>query len=715
MASRILHELKRRGVIQTLTAYVVSSWVIVEVADIAFPLFALPAWSNSLVGVMLLVGFPVAAYLSWFFNYSDGSVHRASDSSGGAAQPLKIRHWAGLSIITVAAGSAGLYLYEDVSDRLRKDEEGLIAASLDETVAVVPFEDLSPAHDQGFLAEGIAGEIASLLGRLDGVTTAATSASFRLARNGVASLDIGRQLSTATVLTGTVTVSGNRLRLRAELLRTDDGSVLWSDTFTRTINDVFTVQEEVARSIANILFSRYVEVEDVPIQARTASSDAYVFYLKGRAELRNRTTESVKAARKLFEQSVALDPEFAPAHIGIADTMWQLAKGVENLGNLDAEVAATVARKSIERALLIDDQLPEAYASLGRVEALVQKFEDSLTHYDKAISLNSSLFDVHVWRYLSLTNLSRYSDAMGALQTAAKLDPTAPSILFNLGLEFSERGDFDAAREQFDQLIELEPTNPMGYRGLAAAAFREGRLALSLEQWAVVRELSPDAEQYEDSYRNMLFSLGMLTEYRPLAVEAGDEVNLFLLERDFDAVEERMLFAVAANPDDPWVKFEAGWNSYLAGDFESGDAYMLEANESFSDEDLFSLPMCSPGIEVAFALRRSGRLKEFEDYLTRCEQLLRKARDNVFEDSFLDHLAARVSALRGDTDAAVGRMRAAYDHGWREWWTELDPLLQPVKRNTEMQRIFVMIQSDLERQRAIARTSMLDLEPPQVE
>ncbi|MFK7829581.1 MAG: tetratricopeptide repeat protein [Congregibacter sp.] len=715
MVQHYLSELKRRGVIQTLTAYVVTSWLVIEVFDIAGPMFALPAWVNSLVGVGVLAGFPVVAYLSWFFNYSDGSIHRARDPSGTTPQRLTVWHWLGLGVITIAACGAGLYLYEDVSDRLRKSEEGLAAADVEESIAIVPFEDLSPNRDQNYLAEGIAAEIASLLGRSEGVRTAATSASFRLARKGVAALDIGRQLSMATVLTGTVNATGNRLRVRAELLSTEDGSVLWSDSFTRTLNDVFTLEEEIARSIANVLVDQYVESGEIAGQPRTASSDAYVFYLKGRAELRNRTTESVKAARKYFEQSVALDPEYAPALVGIAETMWQLAEGGENLGKLDAGVAASVARQSVERALLIDDALPEAYASLGRVEALMQRHEQAVAHYDKAIALNPSLVDVHIWRLLSLNRLHRYSEAMESLETAAVLDPTAPTILHNMGYELSKRGDFEEARRNFEKLIALEPESPLGYRGLAAAAFREGELALSLRQWGRARSLSPETPLYQSSYLDVLIALQMLEELRPLARAAGDELNVLLLEGDYDAIDKKMQFAIAANPDDPWLKFEAGWYRYLTDDPVSADQLMLDADADFSDEDRFYMPMCSPGIEIALALRNQGQSQKSERYMSRCEALLNAARQDVFEDNLLDHLAARLAAMRGDRELAVSNMEAAYAHGWREWWTSMDPVLGPIRNDPAMMRMFAKIRSELDRQRAAASmpTSNLQAGPVQ--
>ncbi len=701
MINHLLSELRHRGVIQTLTAYVVAAWLLIEIFDVAGPVFAIPAWVNSLVGVALVTGFPVAAYLAWFFNYSDGQIKRAGRSDG-SDRPLGVIHWIGLGVIAAAAVGAGIVLFEQISDQLRKEEEGIAAVKLDETIAIVPFRDVSPDQDQAYLAEGIAAELSSTLARVDGVRTTSTSAAFRLAQQGMSPVDIARRLDAGSVLTGSVNASGNRLRLQLELIRTEDETVVWRDSFTRTLNDVFALEEEIARSITNLLVDRYVEADEIDGQTRTASSDAYIFYLKARAELRNRTTESAKTARKLFQQSVALDPEFAPAHVGIAETMWHLSEGIENHGALDEDVAATIARQSVERALLIDDQLPEAYANLGRAESTAQRHELALEHYDKAISLNPSLVDAYIWRFLALKKLHRYNESLSALHEALRLDPTAPAILFNLGYEESIRGNFAEAKEYFEALIQQEPDNPLGYRGLAGAAFVNGELALSLEKWGKVVALSPDTPQYQMNYRSTLFNLQMLEDYRPLAVAAGEEMNVLLLEGKYAEVHRSMDFSIAADPDDPWLKFEAGWYRYLGGDSAAADQLLIAADTAFSDEDRFAMPMCSPAIELVLAYRNQGDTERANTYLKRCEELLETTRDSVLVDSFLDHLNARIAALKGDEAAAVAAMEKAFENGWREWWTDRDPIFAELGSSAAMARVFARINSALDSERAKA-------------
>ena len=677
--------------IPTLTGYAVVSWLVIEVFDILAPTFALPAWVNLAVTVALLAGFPVAAYLSWVFDISSSGITRTLDESGSKPHPLQPWHWLGLLVIAVSAGTVGTLLFQDVNARLQKLDEGIETVSIEQSIAIVPFTDLSANEDQRYFAEGVAAEIASLLGQAPDLRTASSSASFRLADEGLSPQDVGQQLGVASVLSGSVNAAGNRLRVRAELINAGNGEVLWSDTFTRTLDDVFALERNIARSIANVLLDEYVDGSQFGPIPRTSNSDAYVFYLKGKSELRLRNAESVKAARKLFEQSVALDPDFAPALVGLADTLWLQAEGVENYGSIDAEVAAKAARENVERALVINDRLPEAYATLGRIEAILQNHTEAITYYDKAISINQSLFDVHLWRHFSLNKLGRFSESLEALNKALSLDPTSPVALHNLGQEKSKRGDYAGARNQFLRLIDLYPNNPMGYRGLADAAFRQGELALSLEQWDRAAELWPDTPLYQDSFQSVLYALKLVEPLRPLAIASGDEVSLLEIQGKFDELKIAMDLKLALNPEDPWLQFEAAWYRLLAGDFNEGVALLLSADQLFSQAEIFELPMCSPAIEFALALRKQGMTNEADDYIERCEALVRTARRNVYEDSFLDHLESRIAALRGEKSRAVVMMDAAFTHGWREWWTRFDPILRDLSSEPGMDAVFTSI------------------------
>jgi len=704
-----LPELRRRGVIQAVTAYTVTAWLLIQVFNELGPVFALPVWISSLVGTVAVAGFPIACYISWFFDFSGGRLTRSGRADESELKPLSIWHWSGLLIIAVGASASGYVMFEQLKERLDGEADSVAALLIEQSMAIIPFRDLSPTQDQAFLAEGLAEELTTLLGRIANLKVASSSASFTLTANGLDPVAVGRELGTASVLTGSVQSSGNRLRVRTELVSTEDGAVLWSESFSRALRDIFSVQEDIARSVTNLLQDRYLDAGELA-GSKTASSDAYVFYLKGRAGLRDRTAEAIKQSRRLFEQSIGLDPEYAPAYVGLAETMWLLADGGETFGTIDPSVAARVARQNVERALVLNDGFPEAFANLGRVEALLQNHITALSHFDKAISLNPNLPDVHLWRYLSLKAEQRYVEAMRALENAAELDPTAPAILHNLGFEQSLRGQFNLARETFDRLIALAPDNPLGHRGLADAAFREGKLVLSLTHWQRAAELSPETPAYREAYAGVLFGLQMAEAFKPLANLVGGDTNVLLIEGDYEKLHERMAFQRAANPDDPWIAFEAAWYHYLDGNDAIAAKILTGIDKMFSDADRFGTAMCSPGIELALALRQTGDEDTANAYAAECTSRLESARGRIYTDSALDYLAARIAAFYGDLDTATQELAQAVEHGWLEWWTSRDPLLKPLRRRAESDKSFQYIDEELARQRELARKNLPHLQ-----
>ncbi|MEM8490463.1 MAG: tetratricopeptide repeat protein [Pseudomonadota bacterium] len=708
MIAKFLSELKRRGVIQALVAYIVAAWVVVQAANELGPLFAVPEWINTLLAVGAAAGIPVATYIAWFFDFRDGHLIRTPDDDGGEVKSLSPMHWVGLCVIVAAAGYGGTVLYGDVRSRLARESEGLQTMDLATSVAVFPFADQSAAADQSFFATGLSEELASVLGRIDGLKVASFTAAKRLSDRDDDPVSAGRLLDVATVLTGSARLTGDQLRISAELLSVEDGSVLWSDTFNRTVNDIYAVESDIARSIANLLQDRYLVRSDIAVKGEVSSTDAYVLYLQGREALRERTAESVKLARSLFQECVGLDPEFARAHVGVAETLWRLADGGENFGSLDRDVAATLARQSIDRALVLDSELPEAYANLGRVEALISDHQSAIERYRKALSFNPSLADAHLWMYLSLRAEDRYKESLDALAQALEVDPTSPAILYNLGFEQSIRRSFGDAESYFNTLVEQHADNPLGYRGLAQASFMQGELAQSLSFWQQAIDLSPETPLYQDEYRGILFNLGLLETYRPLAEEAGEQVNVLILEGNQTAVNEKMDFEIAAYPDDPWVLFEAAWYRLLAGDLEQGSKLLVKADQFFVDDDRFAMPMCSPGIELAFAYQTLGDVETSDRYASECDERLKETRKSIFASANLDFLSARLYALRGEESQVAEQLRAAFDNGWREQWTKDDPLLSSVSANPAIADQVSAVEKSIEDQRkeAIAKLGL---------
>ncbi|MDX1536466.1 tetratricopeptide repeat protein [Arsukibacterium sp.] len=465
---RFLSELRRRKVIQTLIPFLGLIWLLLQIIAVVTPLLNLSPFVATSLTIFLFACFPVVFYLAWYFDITPQGIKVTAVDYSEHPKPLGLKWWLGLSVVIVGSLMLGLHYFDNARTDYVKRTEGLVNNVKASSIAVLPFRDQSPESDQQYLAAGVTEELASLLGQVAGLQVASASAGFSLARQNLLPVDIARRLKVDTLLSGSIHKIGNQIRLRVELINAEDGMTLWSQSFSRELTDIFAVETEIARAIANLLQQRYLEAGSLTSLNSTASSDAYMMYLRGREQYRLQTTESIKEARRLFEQAIALDPEYAMAYVALADTIILLAEGSASFGVLKADIAATLAEQHLAKALVRAPELAEAHAIRGLLLFyLLSNYDAALPALDKALSLNPNLAQAHLWRFAALEQLGRSQDAWQALQQAYKLDPIAITHQYNLALKLAERGELAAAKEQYQQLITDFPGSAAGYLGLA--------------------------------------------------------------------------------------------------------------------------------------------------------------------------------------------------------------------------------------------------------
>ncbi|MFZ2055634.1 MAG: protein kinase [Candidatus Aminicenantales bacterium] len=291
-------------------------------------------------------------------------------------------------------------------EELRSDL-GSETHALDRSVAVLPFRDMSPDRDQDYLCEGIAEEIMIALGGVKGLRVASRPAAFRFKSTDSDISEIGEQLGVSTLLDGSVRKAGDRLRVSVELIDVADGFGLWSERYDRNIKDVFAVQDEIARRVVEALQLTLSAVErDALGKPSTRDINAYEYYLRGRKFFYKYDKRGVAFARELFERAIAIDPGYARAFAGISDCYsYQYMYGGRDLADLEQ------ARAAAARAIQIDSELAEAYASLGTALSLSGRHAEAEDAFRTAIRLNSELFEAHYF-------YARDSFAQGKLEQA---------------------------------------------------------------------------------------------------------------------------------------------------------------------------------------------------------------------------------------------------------------------------------------------------------
>lgn len=695
MLMKFFAEVRRRRVLQTIIPYIGVVWLILQVVSVIVPMLNLHPLVSTFVAVLLFCGFPVVLYLAWYFDFTSEGLVRVPAANEVELKPFGWGKWTVLMAILGVSIFSGYHFFDEVRTEVAKQEEGVAIDKVSTSIAVIPFRDQSPDVDQAYLAEGLAEELTALLGKISGLQVAASSSSFILAQKNLPAADIGRRLAVDSVLTGSVRLTGDRLRVRTELIDSEKGTVLWSETFSRAFTDVFAIESEIARSVVNLLEDRYLEKGEVSSEAKTASTDAYVIYLKGREAYRKQTTESMKQARKLFEQAIGLDPEYAEAYVALADTILMLEKGSKRFGMLDTEVAIELADRELQKAFVRDQNIARAYAIQGKSFELKQDLDMALSSYDKAIELNPSLALAHMWRFILLRQIDRHPEALESIKKAYELDPASSTTIYNLGVALSLRGQLKESEQYFQQLLTSFPESPFGHAGFAYMYFMQGQLANSLISWREAIRISPEDSSYRNGFLRNLATLGLIKQIRDATDDPFYDSTILIWQGEYGKLFSEMDFQLKANPEDPWIAFEAGWYQLLFGDKNEGIELLMKSKEGISKEEMFSMPMCSPAIEFAWALKQKNRITESQQIIARCEEQLINAAKSGLKDSFRDHLAFRLAAIRQQPIAATKSLRRAISNGWREWWTAKDPLLADLERTEELQSLFDFIDSEL--------------------
>ncbi len=711
-----LSELKRRAVIKSLLVYLGLSWLLLQIIAVLTSTLALNPLLGSAVFVLLLCCLPLVIYLAWYCDISFSGISRTASvnqqdkpaAAPGASQ------WAGLVLVMLLSGYVGIEYYGVLKQQQLAKQQAATAASQagTSTIAVLPFSDDSEAQDQGYLALGLAEEMTSLLGSAANFKVSASRSSQFLSEQGFTAQQIGQRLQVDTVLTGSVNASGQRLNVRVQLLDVNSGSTLWSNSYARDLTAVAQLEQEIGRSVVNTLQDKYAEAGSFNNLASTRNADAYVLYLKGREQYRKQTTESMQQARQLFEQAIALDPEYARGYVGLADTLLLLAEGdtvVEGFGAIDKDIAVSLAQQNIERALKRQPELAEAFAVKGLINFMQNKFPQAIVDFEQAIELNPSLTIAYMWKYVALNSLQRFDESLLALQKSHELDPLFLTNSYNLGHALTRLGRFDDAAGIFKQIKIDHPESTFSYLGLADIYFSQGNLVGVIAEIRQAIKLSPDDKRLVGKVAFPMLQLGLTDIVKAKssdpdwqeAIEFSTE-HILVFEEKFSELFERLDFKLAANPDDYWVSFEAGWYHAMFGDKKQALLLFTEQFDLVDETERFGMPHCSPAIEVAWAERELGNKAAAQKLIEQCSSLLAQQLQSSITYFELHYLAARIYALEGKPEQAVEALAKAIDIGWREWWTKYDPLLASLANEPEFQQLMHFLDQDLARQKAEA-------------
>jgi TolB-like protein/Tfp pilus assembly protein PilF len=484
-------ELKRRNVYKVAVAYAVVGWLLVQVATQVFPFLEIPNWAIRLVILLIAIGFPVALIIAWAFELTPEGLKR-TETADAAHQHSRNRTWIYVVFIG-AALSLGLFLlgrYSGSRATSVGSEPANIPAVPGKTIAVLPFANLSRDPDNAYFAAGIQDEIITRLSKIGDlkVISCTSTQRFKNAPDDIPA--IAAQLHVANVLEGSIQRTADAVRVNVQLIKAATNDHLWADTFDRHLTDIFAVETEIAKTIAETLRAKLSGSEQNAIAARpTENTDAYQLYLRGRFFWNKRTGQNLNKAAEYFNQAIAADPNYALAYVGLADSyvlMPLYGAGTPQDSNPKAKAAA-------EKALQIDDRLAEAHTSLAEIFCFDLDLLRAVPEFERAIELNPNYPTAHQWYGSSaLTSLGRFDQAIAEVERAIALDPLSLVINSDLGNSYYRARRYDEAIKQLRKTIDLDLDFYYAHWNLGSALKAKGDVTGAIEQYEKARALNED-------------------------------------------------------------------------------------------------------------------------------------------------------------------------------------------------------------------------------
>jgi serine/threonine-protein kinase len=552
-------ELKRRNVYKVAVAYAVVAWLLMQIASQIFPFFEIPNWAVRLVVLLLIIGFPIALIIAWAFEATPEGIKR-TEAADAAGQRSRGGAWIYIVLIG-AAVSVGLFFVgrytvgratpQPASVDLRRGKQSEATTAIPQkSIAVLPLVNESGDPRDEYFSDGLSEELIAALAQISGLKVIGRSSSFRFKDRKEEPRTIGEKLGVTTLLEGTVRKQGDKVRIVAELINAADGIELWTRTFDRELKDIFAVQEEIARAVAESLKVTLLGSDSAQNSAPT-NVEAHNAYLQGHFHFQRRNLEDYRKAVGYFDQAIRLDPNYALAYAERSEA-WTF------IGDLTGqhEPAWSKARSDAEKAVAIAPALAEAHAALGWVRFFVDwKFTEGLSELNRAKELSPANPTANDLLARVILYLGRLGEAERQARHAVELDPLSVIAQGNLARVLVFAGKLDEADAAARKAAELQPASASSHRWQVVAAVLRG------DRETAVREaqLEPD-----EGYRRFELALAQQVSGDRQATDAA-LADLIANGRDQLAYQIAEVYAVRGEKDKAFEWLQIAFDEHDTG------------------------------------------------------------------------------------------------------------------------------------------------------
>src|SRR5881398_2996585 len=547
-------ELKRRNVYKVAVAYAVVGWLLVQVATQVFPFLEIPNWVVRLVIVLVAIGFPIALVIAWAFEITPQGIERTEVADTMPVAPGQKKHaWMYVAIVG-AVLSIGLFFLGRYGFRNATSSSSELSGK---SIAVLPFDNLSRDPDNAYFAEGVQDEILTRLAKVADLKVISRTSTQRFKSAPSDLREIAKQLGVMHIVEGSVQKANDQVRVNVQLINALTDAHLWADTYDRKLTDIFAVESEIAKTIADTLQAKLTGSEKQMMAAQpTSNTEAYELYHKGRSLWEKRSGDNIPKAIAFYQEAIARDPNYALAYAGLSSAYIILPfwAGVDRLD------ASAKAKDAALKALRLDPNLAEAHLALGKVLFFSEiDLPGSLREYQRAIELQPNDATAHHWLGNdALSALGRFEEAIAQGKRAVELDPLSPVINTDLGTTFYYAHRYEESAKQLRKTLEIDPTFFYAHFNLGIALQAAGDLSGAITEYEKAKRLG------DNIYVSMLCAQAK--------AHAGDKDAALRMLSDLDKVSQqrevvgylRTLLYLSLNNKDEALR-------WLEQDFEERD------------------------------------------------------------------------------------------------------------------------------------------------
>jgi len=701
-------KLRRRKVVQWSVAYAAGAWGFLQGVQFLAEAFE---WSNRVLKVSTLafvLGLPVVLMLAWY--HGDRGEQRVNRVE--------------LAIVTLLflIGGGLFWRYQSASESQlattissASSEPAAAIADPRPSIAVLPFDNRSAKRGDTYFVDGIHDDILTQLSKVSGMRVISRTSVEQFRDTKLPIKNIAEQLGVAQILEGGVQRAGDRVRVTVQLIDANSDAHLWAENYDRelTAANIFAIQSEVATAIAAALKATLTAGEKARVEAvPTQSLAAWEAYQLGKQRMARRTSEALAEAERFFRKAIDLDPDFALAHVGLADT---LSLHVAYSGK-SSEATLVEADRAASKALELDPNLGEAWASRGNVAMTRAQWEDAERFLRRAIELTPNYAPAHHWMSFVLRGENRLEEERAHAERAVQLDPLSAVVSLNLGYTLEAMGRFDEAAARYRRAIENDSKSALGLDGLAwLNAYAQNQFAEAVPLLERAVALDGGNPELQSNLALVLVDLGDISRADHLVAAIlerwPDDANAnavalgFAAARGDDAAAERLARKIPAGHP----RGSVGLKQLRNLDLQRGDSRAARARYASAFPEFFGdtvprigMERFKVAIDLALVLQGMGELDRAGAVLDASERFMH----SLPRLGGLGYEVAdvQIHALRGDKAKALAALREAQKAGWRgpDWryYRDIDPNVASIREEPEFKAVFADIERDMARQRA---------------